>query len=168
MKLIKILPVFVCLFPHISAAAPDLSGCEVIGYRVSSKTVEKCATPPEICKEEPNSNKCIMNTKTVEQCATEIASENAQMAEKYFVFKCPFSSEFSAYLASPQVTRLANYIYSDGTPIKSDVLLSDTEHVYVFRMGAGLAGGFGGYTHETSDYLLVAPDSEGLNLVEFK
>ena len=168
MKSIKIAFAFACMFPCLSNAVPDMSGCEIIGHRTSSLTVEKCSTLPAICKEEPNSNKCIMNIKTPEQCAAEIASENAQMAEKYFAFKCPLNPDFSDYLTLPQVTQLSNYIYSDGTPIEPELLLSDTSHVYVFRMGSGLEGALGRYTPDTSDYLLVSPAANGFNQIEIK
>lgn len=145
-----------------------MSNCEIIGHRISSKTIEKCTTPPQICDIEPNSNACLSNAKTADQCATEIASENAQMADSYFAFKCPKSEELLRYQSQPRVTRANNYVDVNNAAIDTDVLLADIEHIYVFRMGAGLAGALGGYTPDITDYVLGTPDKDGLNLTEIK
>ena len=156
------------LLPTISFAAYDTSNCEIIGHRIPSKTIEECAKIPEICKEEPNSNKCIMNTKTLEQCTQEIEVEKIQLAQNYFAYKCPKTPDLVAYQSQPMVTRAMYYVYNDGTEIDADALSLDTEYIYVFRMGAGLSGALGAYTPEFTDYVLGPADVDGFHLTKIK
>ena len=156
------------LFSTVSFAAYDTSNCEIIGHRITTKTIEKCAKKPEVCKEEPDSNICILNTKTPEHCAQEIELEKAQLAQNYFVYKCPKTPDLVAYQSQPKVTIAINYVYNDGTEIDADALSLDTEYIYIFRMGAGLFGIFGAYTPEFTDYVLGPADADGFHLTEIK
>lgn len=151
----------------VAAFGADFSDCEVIGHKVYNETVEKCMTPPEICKEEPNSEKCLNNTKTAEQCAQEIDNINKLMAENYVIYKCPATQSRVSQKDAPKVTTNLNYVYNDGTPVDSKTMIEDSNFVYIFRMGAGLFGAFT-YTEDYQDYILGTPESDGMNLSMFK
>lgn len=154
-------------FMPIIAFADDLSDCEIIGHKVYAKTIEECTTPPEICKEEPNSAKCLNNIKTIEQCSEEIENINKLMSENYLLFKCPATQERTAQKNASKVTTNSNYVYNDGTSIDTDAMVSDENFVYIFRMGAGLFGAFT-YTEDYQDYILGVPEKDGTNLAIFK
>lgn len=151
----------------VAAFGADFSDCEVIGHKVYNETVEKCMTPPEICKEEPNSEKCLNNTKTAEQCAQEIDNINKLMTENYVIYKCPATQSRVSQKDAPKVTTSVNYVYNDGTPVDSKTMIEDSNFVYIFRMGAGLLGAFT-YTEDYQDYILGTPESDGSNLALFK
>ncbi len=157
-------PFFV--FMPIIAFANDFNDCEIIGHKVYAKTIEECTTPPEICKEEPDSPLCLNSIKTVEQCTEEQETINKLMAENYFVFKCPATSERVAQKSNPKVMSCVHYVYNDGTPVDTDAMAADDEYVYIFRMGSGIAGALT-YTESYSDYILGKTEN-GVNLAAFK
>ena len=161
--------IFFILLPILPVAAfgADFSDCDVIGHKVYDGNIEECMTPPEICKEDPNSTKCLNNIKTAEQCAQEIDNINKLMAENYVIYKCPATQERIKQKSSAKVTTNVNYVYSDGTPVDSTAMIEDSNFVYIFRMGAGLFGGFT-YTDNYQDYIIGTPENDGTNLALFK
>ena len=143
--------IFFILLPILPVAAfgADFSDCDVIGHKVYDGTVEECMTPPEICKEDPNSTKCLNNIKTAEQCAQ------------------PATQERIKQKSGAKVTTNLNYVYSDGTPVDNTAMIEDSNFVYIFRMGAGLFGVVT-YTDNYQDYIIGTPESDGTNLALFK
>lgn len=150
-------------FLPLCAFAADVSDCTVVGHKIYTQTVESCMTPPEICKTEPDSPKCLNNTKAADECAAEIAEINQKMTENYLVFRCPVNEERLAKLRSMPISADFDYVDINGVPVDIESMQADTESIYIFRRGAGLAGGFT-YVEPYADYILVQTNPDGFNL----
>lgn len=134
-----ILPVFF-LLPIIAFADIDISGCNVIGYQTSRVTEKSCKTK-ESCEEmfekwqnQEDFDDCIAYVKTPEECEQFIAEQQELARKRLLIYKCPITDILlQRKMAEKDVGTLEKYAYySDGTPINTDAMITDSDNVYLF------------------------------------
>lgn len=157
------------VIPTVSFAAPDVSDCEKIAHRISSNTVEKCTTPPQICAEEPNSNKCLMNTKTVDECTQLIAKESEQLSANNYILRCPMTPErISWYEHTPETSRSStDWVYEDGSKLNFEDLINDKSHAYLVKIEDGFTSFFDKASPDKW-YIITPQNSDGFYMANIK
>lgn len=156
------------LVPSTLFAMPDVSDCERIGHRIGSNTIEKCTQKPSICDMEPNSNECLLNIKTAEECAKIIEQENISIPQNNYIVRCPATQTYVAIRSgTPDAAQYQDWVYTDGTALNFDDLIADDSNVYFLRMPPGIFGLFRGLGDSGGEdwYVITDKDANGLFLI---
>ncbi len=169
----KIIAIMLMLMP-IAAMADDFADCTTIGYQVNQYTVQectnKCQATNEYCAKEINKDEARCQTEciapSVEECSAVVEKDTKLMRENYLVFKCPATDARRAAQAVEKDTGgalLKYYVNNDGAPFDVDVLLNDTDNVYIFRGASGFGVFAKGYKESHHDSILGSnPDDPEL------
>ena len=120
------------LFP-IMAMALDISGCEQIGHARGNITIENvCWQQSELCApSEWLADDCA--TKRTE-CDARVASQNDAIEKNSVLMRCPATDELRAYKNGDKTMGFqdGHIVYSDGTSVVINDLVSDEGNVYLY------------------------------------
>lgn len=157
-----------CLF-ITSAMGMDLSGCEKIGIMGGSVSGNGCFLKSECmellkrtrCKEKSEDqcteileSLCGANPETVEECIAK-GNENGQKIE---LLRCRKTS-LSYQNANPTgITLTGGFISVDGTSIDLNMLVNDTENIYVIAKPVGAEFGLNDLNVES--YFIIDKDNK--------
>lgn len=120
------------LFP-ITAMALDTSNCEQIGHVAANLTIEN------VCWQE--TERCAPSEWTADDCAaqrtecdTRVTEHNAAMEKNCILMRCPVTDELRAYKNGDKTMGFqdGHMVYSDGTSVVINDLVSDEENVYLY------------------------------------
>ncbi len=164
----KKLLTLILLLPSVSFADLDISNCVVIGHQVGTNTTKNCNTAEDCETEKDDSyprgyELCMKNVKTPEECAKWVAEENKKIESENLVYRCPATDYLLSQKVKEKTGKMHNLVDNDGVALDQDAMVADTENVYLFRHGAGLAGFIG-----RGSYSIFGPSEDGYNLAHIE
>lgn len=164
----KKLLTLILLVPSVSFADLDISNCVVIGHQVGTNTTKNCNTAEDCEMEKDDSyprgyELCMKNVKTPEECAKWVAEENKKIESENLVYRCPATDYLLSQKVKEKTGKMHNLVDNDGVTLDQDAMVADTENVYLFRHGAGLAGFIG-----HGSYSIFGPSEDGYNLAHIE
>lgn len=103
------------------------------------------------------------NVKTPEECAKWVAEENKKIESENLVYRCPATDYLLSQKVKEKTGKMHNLVDNDGVALDQDAMVADTENVYLFHHGAGLAGFIG-----RGSYSIFGPSEDGYNLAHIE
>lgn len=164
----KKLLTLILLLPSVSFADLDISNCVVIGHQVGTNTTKNCNTAEDCEMEKDDSyprgyELCMKNVKTPAECEQWVAEQNKKIESENLVYRCPATDYLLSQKVKEKTGKMHNLVDNDGVALDQDAMVADTENVYLFRHGAGLAGFIG-----RGSYSIFGPSEDGYNLAHIE